>query len=162
MTIPKIISFSGKKHCGKSELCRVSEEYGYININFADELKFLICRCLKITKNELEKNKDFKYKYKLNEEHINIIIQELLLNEEHINIIQELLLDKEFNSIREILQFIGTDVIRAFNPSWHIKKIKDKINPIKKYVIGDTRFLDEKKWLKNLMDSVGILLEKKI
>ena len=60
MSFPRIISFSGKKHSGKSELCKINEQYGYININFADELKNLVCKCLNITREELETKKDLK------------------------------------------------------------------------------------------------------
>ena len=58
MVFPKIISFSGKKHSGKTELAKINEQYGYININFADELKNLVCYCLNITRNVLENEKD--------------------------------------------------------------------------------------------------------
>ena len=151
MVFPKIISFSGKKHSGKTELAKINEQYGYININFADELKNLVCYCLNITRNVLENEKDV-----VNE----IIIYNLSCYIEYIseqtsidkNIIKNLLENKNFISIREILQYLGTDIIRKYQPLWHINKLKEKIinNPGKYYCIADTRFMSEKETIDNL------------
>jgi hypothetical protein len=148
MLFPKIISFSGKKHSGKSELCKINEQYGYININFADELKNLVCNCLNITRDELEKKKDIFTFYDL-EQNIEYISKETSINQ---HIIHNLIINKKFNSIRQILQFIGTDIIRQFNPLWHINKIKDILinNKDKYYTIGDTRFENEKELINEL------------
>ena len=150
MLFPKIISFSGKKHSGKTELCKINEQYSYININFADELKNLVCNCLNITRDELEIKKDVSNDviYNLNQK-IEYISQETLINK---NVIQNLITNKQFISIREILQFIGTDIIRQHNPLWHIDKIKQKIvnNQDKYYCIGDTRFINEKQLIEDL------------
>lgn len=144
--LPKIISFSGKKHSGKTELCKVNEKYGYININFADELKKLVCNCLNISIKELEINKDkiTNEKYILTPDNIHYISKETLID---INLIYDELYNKQFTSIRQILQFIGTDLIRKYSNNWHIDKIKNilKNNPNNYYTISDTRFLNEKK-----------------
>jgi hypothetical protein len=150
MLFPKIISFSGKKHSGKTELCKINEQYNYININYADELKNLVCNCLNITRDELELKKDIcnEATYNLIQK-INYISQETSINKD---VIQNLITNKQFISIREILQFIGTDIIRQHNPLWHIDKIKEKIvnNPDKYYCIGDARFINEKKLIEDL------------
>jgi len=146
--LPKLFSFSGRKRCGKTELAKICKEYGYEILNFADPMKNLICKVLNISREELEENKDKKQSIKFSE---NDII--LLSNETDINI-EIYKQNIEFNSIREILQTLGTDIIRKNNPEWHINKIKEIIenmeNINKKYCFGDTRFKNEKEFLENL------------
>lgn len=147
--LPKIISFSGRKRSGKTELAKICMKYNYELINFADGLKDLICNSLEITREYLEEHKD-----KINEntydlsKKITYISKEINIDEE---IIKPFLLEP-FNSIRAILQIIGTNLIRNYNPLWHIDKVKEKIinNPEKYYCIGDTRFLNEKKTVEEL------------
>lgn len=147
--LPKIISFSGRKHSGKTELAKVCIKYDYELINFADSLKEIICNSLDISKEYLEKYKDTitDKKYDLSKK-IRYISNEINIEEK---IVSEFL-SKPFDSIRKILQEIGTNLIRNYNHSWHINKIKEKIlnNPDKYYCIGDCRFLDEKKILEEL------------
>lgn len=147
--LPKIFSFSGRKHSGKTELAKVCIKYNYEFINFADSLKELICNALEISREYLEENKDLiikgnfdlskKIKYISNE----INIEEKIVSE---------FLSEPFDSIREILQIVGTNLIRNYNELWHINKIKEKIlnNPDKYYCIGDTRFINEKKMVEDL------------
>lgn len=147
--LPKIFSFSGRKHSGKTELARLCVEYNYELINFADALKELICNCLEITKEYLEEYKDIKVDSKYN------LTKQIKYISNEINIEESIVsnyLSVSFDSIRKILQIIGTDLIRNYNHLWHINKIKQKIlnNPDKYYCVGDTRFLDEKEMLEDL------------
>lgn len=146
---PRIISFSGRKSSGKTELANICLKYDYKLINFADILKKLICDILKISKEFLEKNKDNEKLYDLN----NIDIINYISNETNINnkIVKQYL-SKTFNSIREILQIVGTDLIRNYNKNWHIIKVKNIImqNESQKYCIGDTRFINEKEMVEEL------------
>ena len=149
--LPKILSFSGRKRSGKTELAKVCIKYNYELINFADSLKELICNSLEITREYLEEYKDTivenKYRYNLSKK-IKYIANETNISEELVSNF----LSIPFNSIRQILQTIGTDIIKRNNSSWHINKIKEKIlnNPDKYYCIGDTRFTDEKKMIEEL------------
>jgi hypothetical protein len=147
--LPKIFSFSGRKHSGKTELAKVCIKYNYELINFADSLKELICNSLDITREYLEEYKDIivENKYDLSKK-IKYISNEINIEE---GIVSEFL-SKPFDSIRKILQIIGTNLIRNYNHLWHINKIKDKIlnNPDKYFCIGDTRFIDEKQMVEEL------------
>ena len=58
MNLPRIISFSGRKGSGKTELADVCSKYSYQVIYFADNLKDIICKCLDISRDTLEKLKD--------------------------------------------------------------------------------------------------------
>ena len=149
--LPKIFSFSGRKHSGKTELAKVCIKYNYELINFADSLKELICNSLDISREYLEEYKDIivegNFKYDLSKK-IKYISNEINIEES----IVSKFLSEPFDSIRKILQIIGTNLIRNYNHLWHINKIKEKIinNPDKYYCIGDTRFLDEKKMVEEL------------
>lgn len=133
-----------------TELSKINEQYGYKNINFADELKNLVCNCLNITRDELEIKKDVNDGtiYNLNQ-NIEYISQETYIDKK---IIENILTNKNFISIREILQFIGTDIIRQYNPLWHINKIRNILinNKDNYYTIGDTRFKNEKSLIDEL------------
>jgi hypothetical protein len=150
--LPKIISFSGKKHSGKTELTLVCKKYGYVCLNFADGLKSLVCHCLSITKDDLDLNKDKKVIYTLSSD--NVVEYIASQTDIDINIINDLLKNKTFLSIREILQFVGTDIIRQYNPSWHIKQVRHKLLNSEAtttlFCIGDTRFPDEKALIESL------------
>lgn len=148
--LPKIISFSGRKLSGKTELAKICIKYNYELINFADALKELICNSLDISKEYLEEYKDIivekNFKYNLSKK-IKYISNEINIEEK---IVSEFI-SEPFDSIRKILQIIGTNLIRNYNHLWHINKIKEKIlnNPDKYYCIGDTRFVDEKKMIED-------------
>ena len=148
MQKPKIISFSGKKSSGKSEMCKISEKYGYTPISFADSLKEIVCNCLNISRSQLEKEKDNKNVYNL-EKNIKFISEKTLIDE---NIVSKLIVEKNFNSIREILQIIGTDLIRTHDPDWHVNRTREILenNPEKYYCCGDTRFKNEKMLIEDL------------
>jgi hypothetical protein len=154
MSFPRIISFSGRKGSGKSLLTLyLKNKYNYKIINFADELKNLICNILNISFHDLESKKD-----QLNDQLQNFInnnlesICDLLHNEICVekDIIKQILLSQKISSIRTLLQLIGTDLIRYYNPEWHINKIKQKLNHNEYYCFGDTRFINEKAFIESL------------
>jgi hypothetical protein len=146
-----IISFSGRKHSGKTELANICVSQNYKLINFADSMKFLICNALNISKDFLEEFKDTKVEYKnryILTNKLEYIAKEIEIDEK----IVKSFLSEPFYSIRSILQIIGTNLIREYNPRWHINRIEKIIleNPTQNFCIGDTRFLDEKKMVEYL------------
>ena len=154
-TLPKLISFSGRKGSGKTTLAIICKQLGYKEINFADQLKKLILDSLKISHHQYEtltlydlnELKEMKSVYNLRPS-AEFMSKEICVE---INIVKEYV-NREFNSIREILQIIGSDLIRKYNPKWHINKIKEIINsnPSRFYCIGDCRFKDELDLVKEL------------
>lgn len=147
MKLPKLLSFSGRKQSGKTLLAKICTKYDYKLINFADSLKNVVCNSLEISRDFLEENKDKQNIYNLTNK-IKYISNEIDINEQIVSKI----LSKPFYSIREILQIIGTDLIRHHNKFWHINKIKEQIlnNPKQRYCISDTRFLNEKNTIEEL------------
>lgn len=145
MGLPRIISFSGRKGSGKTELANICSKYGYKVIYFADNLKEIICNCLDISRDTLESLKDKEMEFDLSNK------REYIANELQVDVkeIGELGL---FKSIREILQILGTDIIRRYNPDWHINKTMLYLenNKDMKICIGDCRFLNEKNMIEKL------------
>lgn len=144
-----IISFSGKKNSGKTTLANICQNnYNYQIINFADELKYLICHCLDITPEYLELHKnDINSNYIMLNQHINYIST---ITSIPVSDVYDIIHNYKFYSIREIMQIIGTDLIRKYNHNWHIQKLKEKIKPNAKYCIGDCRFPNEKQVIDDL------------
>lgn len=149
--LPRIISFSGRKHSGKTELAKVCLKYDYDIINFADSLKNLVCKLINVTRPFLEDHKDevVRNMYDLSK-CISLISNETNIEEHVVRACLEE--SPKFDSIRSILQVIGTNLIRKHNPCWHINKIRMVIleNPTKRFCIGDTRFKDEKIMIEEL------------
>ena len=145
MNLPRIISFSGRKGSGKTELADVCSKYSYQVIYFADNLKDIICKCLDISRDTLEKLKDKEMTFDLSNK-TEYIAKELQIDTKDIGDLSS------FKSIREILQILGTDIIRRYNPNWHVNKtmIHLEKNKDTKFCIGDCRFLNEKKMIENL------------
>jgi hypothetical protein len=145
--LPRIISFSGRKHSGKTELANVCINYGYTLINFADSLKDMVCHLLEMTREYLDNHKETICVYDLSNK-IQYVSNEIDIKEEIVGMV----LSKPFCSIRMILQIIGTDLIRKHNPQWHLQKIREKLvnNSKKYYCIGDCRFKNEKSMLEEL------------
>lgn len=147
MVLPKIICFSGRKRSGKTELSKICTNYGYNIINFADNLKKMVCNCLDITLNDLEKYKDQNMSWNISKKTF-YISKELGIDE----MIIKNRCQSNFKSIREILQVLGTDIIRKYNPEWHVNKTVSYIqkNETRLFCIGDCRFLNEKKIIEKL------------
>lgn len=139
-----IIALSGRMHSGKSELAKICEANGFKILKFADGLKNLICKLLHIDRYYLENSKELHKEY--------IISYEILSYELDIPI--EYILAKRksniFLSIREIMQFIGTDIIRNYIPDWHIHRLEKNIVAGNNYCIDDLRFENEKKFIESI------------
>jgi hypothetical protein len=82
------------------------------------------------------------------------------------NEVNNLLLCKNL-TIRQLLQIIGTDLIRVYNPQWHIQNLRTKMNNIKenssnvnniKFCIPDLRFLNEKQFIENLNGTCYVII----
>ncbi len=143
-----IISLSGRKSSGKTTLANICVNKGYILLNFGDALKTLICKMMNISYDYLNKNKEAKINIKLLD-YLNFIKTEIDIPEDRLY-----LLDKQINSYRELLQYLGTDIIRKIDPDWHIRKLDTYIieNGLKEknIVFADTRFINEFIFIKNL------------
>lgn len=157
----KIIAFAGRKRCGKTTLAKyLKEEENAVIITIADFLKHLCCKLMNMSYEDLIINKDNNYTF-------DIIPDErwfkIIDNETHIGVdnIKKELHDKHITSIRQLLQVIGTDVIRKYDEDWHVNKMIEEINSYsddKLIVIDDVRFPNEKNAILNLGGDVFFII----
>ena len=153
--IRNIIGFAGRKRSGKGVLTEaVRSHLGYENtevVTIASFLKELCCQLIGIsTIEELNAIKD-------NGTIINARMDDrwvdILLAATHIPrhiLMAEIIRKSVIYDVRELLQYIGTDIIRKYAPDWHVNQMKKKILTIpveKTIVVDDVRFPNELKAL---------------
>ena len=145
-----IIGFAGRMRSGKTELAKVCMERGFRKLYFALPLKQLCADLLDISVDELNrlKNERIEISQEMNDDLCKIISDETDIPFEEIKNLSD---GKVIKDVRELLQFVGTDIIRKYNTDWHVNKIKEMIDPNLDYVIDDVRFPNEKK----LIDDLG-------
>ena len=139
-----IVAVTGRTGHGKSEVIRPYQEKGYKLIKFADTLKDLVCNLINVDREFIEAHKDDLKDYAISNMQL---ASALNLSVEDITSIRE---SNTYSSIRELLQFIGTNIIREYYPSWHIDNLKNKITDGNDYCIDDLRFLNEVAPIKEL------------
>ena len=144
-----IIGFGGRLASGKSELASICEQYGYTKLYFALPLKQLCADLLDVSIDELNrlKRNNQPIDITVNDDWVDIIHTETNIPYEVIN---SIINGKVIHTVRELLQAVGTDVIRQFNPNWHVERIREMIKPNNKYVIDDVRFPNEKNMIEEM------------
>ncbi len=150
----KIIALAGRKGSGKSEISKVLLQEGFEKISFADWMKIKLSDFFKI-------DSDYFYnsKYKelplssLNLE--NIIWDEKLAKQFSSFIKEDFNTSKyrEITSLRDLMQFVGTDLLRAKDDLFHVKKTFASLDQNKKYVCDDLRFTNELQYLQSIGSS---------
>lgn|SRR5574344_928275 len=156
-----IIGLAGRMGSGKSALAKVCENYGYKRINFALPLKTLVCTLFNIESIEiLNSLKKTESSYVFTEEICKNISD---ITDINLKSILKECKGKELKTIREVLQFLGTDVIRKYNQSWHLQKLKEMIDSDKKenFIIDDVRFPNEAEFVKNKKGTVWFVIRAK-
>lgn len=157
-----IIAFSGVKFAGKDTAVEgLISRYGFTRIALADRLKDICSHVFEVSRNDMDDPSKKETKF----------INELHINQDHIKHLLELLVYDGFNfdfedkcriicknftgriltSIRDMLQIIGTDILRTYikDDIW-LEYIKDRILPNNRYVITDARFENEREYLKKI------------
>ena len=158
----KIIAFAGRKRSGKGMLAKGMREYSpnVVIIAVADSLKFLCCKLLNRTYDELNQMKDdgTTFEAKVDDYWVSTIKHEVKISD---NIIRNEIGGRVFTNVREVLQIIGTDLIRKYSPDWHIDKT---IERIKSYgddmivVVEDVRFPNEKRRIEEIGGDVYFII----
>lgn len=160
-----ILAFAGRKRSGKTTLAKLlQEEENAIIITIADFLKHLCCDLMNISYQELIEKKDNGYTFDIipDERWFKIISKRTNINIEDV---RKELENKHITSIRELLQVIGTDVIRKYNENWHVNKMIEEIKSYsndKLIVIDDVRFPNEREAILNLSGVVFFIVRPNI
>lgn len=144
-----VIGFAGRCRSGKTELAKICEANGYQKLYFALPLKQLCADILDISIDELNraKNEGIPIQITIGEDVCQILSEETDIP---LETTKELCNGKYIETVRDMLQFIGTDYIRRYDKDWHINKIREMINENTNYVIDDVRFPNEKKMIEDL------------
>ena len=158
----KIIAFAGRKRSGKGMLAKGMREYSpnVVIIAVADSLKFLCCKLLNRTYDELNQMKDDGtiFEAKVDDYWVSTIKCETNISDD---IVRKEIGGHVFRNVREVLQIIGTDLIRKYSPDWHIDKT---IEHIKSYgddkivVVEDVRFPNEKRRIEEIGGDVYFII----
>lgn len=157
----KIIAFAGRKRSGKTELSNfLKDEYGAVVITIASYLKELCASILSCDMNHLLKIKDdgTTFEMKVDDRWVNLLSEKTNIPK---NLVWKEIGDITFTNVRQMLQVIGTDLIRKYNPNWHVEQM---IKEIKSYgdnkliTIDDVRFLNEKQAIEQLGGKVFFII----
>lgn len=156
--VKMILGIGSKARQGKDTAAEfLISKYGFILIHFADAL-YDECRNCNILYNESENifymkcyDEDY-HKFKNPPEHIKMWIKSNGIKESNLPFGAQLIYIGMKNKDSTILQFWGTEFRRKmFNWDYWVNKVKEKIeeNPDKDYVIPDTRFKNEARFVKD-------------
>ena len=153
----KIITFSGRMRSGKDMLCHAMETaYGAKTFSLATHLKSICCKILDI---ELSMLSTWDYAkldawknnrgvlcedgIKLSNQSIEVVSNETGFDYDDIYGVCKNL---GFRNVRELLQLVGTEIIRTIDNSWHIRKTLQDISQLPEATIAcvdDIRFPNE-------------------
>lgn len=144
-----IIGLCGRMRSGKGELANICVKYDYERLYFALPLKELCSKILGISIEELNKlkNDGSEISLAMTEEVCGVISHETDIP---LDIVKNHCLGNTVKTVRDMLQFIGTDLIRQYNYNWHVNKIMSMIDKDKDYVLDDVRFPNEKAMIDEL------------
>lgn len=139
----RIIGLCGRASSGKTMLANyLTEKHGYKRVYVAQALKELCAKIYGLTIDELNQLKNVQKDFKLNETHAKLISD--TTNIDYENVCKELeKINYTLTSTRHAFQFVGTDLIRNYNPNWHIETMLSTMNSTDKYVVDDVRFPNE-------------------
>ena len=158
----KIIAFAGRKRSGKGMLAKGMREHSpnVVIIAVADSLKFLCCKLLNRTYDELNQMKDdgTTFEAKVDDYWVSTIKHEVKISD---NIIRNEIGGRVFTNVREVLQIIGTDLIRKYSPDWHIDKTIERIKSYgddKIVAVEDVRFPNEKRRIEEIGGDVYFII----
>jgi hypothetical protein len=149
-----IISISGRKLSGKTTLANEAIKRGFVKISFADKLKRITSELIDCPIEDL--SDPIKKEEKFNKPYHWIDLKDKLEKTLNLSLpddIQNILLESK----RDVLQFIGTEVLRRIDSEYHVNSLKEQIEPNKNYVTDDCRFLNEFQLLSSL-GAVSILV----
>lgn len=146
-----VLGLGGRKGSGKSELAKVCEKNGFVILSFASELKKLVGEMTDKTIEEVQRDKEVTSSYKFSDEKLKYLSK---ITEIDINIINSILKDKEFTTIRQLLQVIGTDLIRKWNSDWHVNQFRKKMKTNVNYCFDDVRFPNEKRFIEEELNGI--------
>lgn len=155
-----VIGFAGRLQSGKTKLAKICEEFGYVRLSVALPLKEMVATLLLETVEGVNMLKTANNHYEFDQEDREYIAYRTQIP---IDIINNKLTEKVFKNTREIMQFIGTDLIREYNSSWHVDELRKMMSDENgKYVIDDIRFPNERALIEELGGTCWFIIRPKL
>jgi hypothetical protein len=141
-----IVGLVGPKTSGKTTVFEMTQNKvpGIEEVMLAKQLK-RVCAIM-LAADSLEFNSQ-KYKetnicLTLNRVDIDFILDAFNLDQ-YREVCYKLHVGKTLHSPRELMQYVGTNILRSIRPSIHIEYATSKIVPGRNYMVTDIRFFDE-------------------
>lgn len=177
----KIISLSGEMQVGKDEFAKPLIEAGFVKGSFAKNLKAMCGEIFDLTEFDLEdqkgKARQLNAVREFNPENFHKIIEWMKKSHDVAEMATSLieLRDKYltnqlkahgsyriFNTPREVLQFVGTDICRAAIHNYHVEVLLRELqaNPNTNYIVCDSRFPNERSVLKDEFGAILIRIKR--
>ena len=124
------------------------QKYGYTIVAFYDHLKEICTKLLgleSVAELDMLKNGNTEIAMYFNQDLCNRFADAFDVDRQFFG---DIMLDREISSVRELLQTIGTDVLRVYDENWHVNRLIDRIVAIVhnggKVAVTDVRFPNEK------------------
>ena len=171
----KIVALAGEKGSGKSTAAKIIvEKGGYYHTYFAKTLKHCCSKVFGYTDEQMEiqaeKEKKFDRPYVLNAFAIGRLVGHArpffpnTITDDHVDKMIKAGEHRAIYRIREMLQFVGTELFRdCIHPDFHAMCVKKEIQGRmllgeKKFVISDCRFDNERRFVKNVFKGELVLI----
>ena len=156
-----IIGICGRKESGKSVIGSVCKEYGYEVIRFAEPLKLLISNLIKVDRKDLDALKTVESEYVFSDDDFEFISNETGIP---IHFVSSILKGNTYHTVRDLLQVIGTDLIRKYNVNWHVDKTREYVESNKNtnFLIDDVRFPNEVDMIRELGGTCWFIIRPKL
>lgn len=153
-----IVGISGKINSGKSTFSKRLVDLGFCKFSFADWLKQYCAGVYGVPIEwmyDQERKEDTSARYTIADLGKDLRPFERMgySATECARLILELertLNSPYFISLREMLQYVGTEFFRALDPNFHVKRTVERLDPILDYVCDDLRFPNEVEALRKM------------
>lgn len=145
--ISRVIGFAGRMRNGKTQSALyLVDKYDYVKLSCAGALKKLCANLLNIDLDRLNQMKNDNEPIHIQPDETWAITIANTIGVEQ-NIIMQDLKDVVFKDVRDILQYVGTDIIRKHKENWHVDILRSEIASLLEQgynvVIDDVRFTNE-------------------
>lgn len=147
MKISRVIGFAGRMRNGKTQSALyLVDKYDYVKLSCAGALKELCANLLNIDLDRLNQMKNDNEPIHIQPDETWAITIANTIGVEQ-DIIMQDLKDVVFKDVRDILQYVGTDIIRKHKENWHVDILRSEIASLLEQgynvVIDDVRFTNE-------------------